>query len=152
MKEFVRYCSNSYYETLVVDDEAAEAAGVEISIPDGFKPLVKLEDERPDPENPRYIKLIFQEDKVYYKLYDQLLEISSDNVHVIPLEQFLYVDLPNDLTTPTEIQNDIKEYLSLLRSPEYQAWYTKVSNEDYLPKILQNEQENVLTTEEKASV
>ena len=26
-----------------------------------------LVDKRPDPENPRYVKLIFQEDKVYYK-------------------------------------------------------------------------------------
>jgi len=150
MKEFIRYGCNNYYETLVVDDEGAEAAGVEISIPDGFKPLVKLEDNRPDPENPRYVKLIFQEDKVYYKLYDQLLEVSADNVHVVPLEQFLYVDLSYDLATPTEeIQNDMKEYLSLLLSPDYQAWRTKVANEDYLPKILQNPQGNALTAEEK---
>lgn len=150
MKEFIRYGCNNYYETLVVDDEGAEAAGVEISIPDGFKPLVKLADKRPDPENPRYVKLIFQEDTVYYKLYDQLLEVSADNVHVVPLEQFLYVELYCDLATPTEeIQNDMKEYLSLLLSPEYQEWHTKVTNEDYLPKILQNPQGNALTAEEK---
>lgn len=149
MKEFIRYGSNKYYETLVVDDEAAERDGVQITIPDGFKPLVKLEDNRPDPENPRYVKLIFQEDKVYYKAYDQLLEVSADNVHVVPLEQFLYFDLLCDLATPTEeIQNDIKEYLSLLLSPGYQAWRTKVANEDYLPKTLQNSQGNALPTDE----
>lgn len=150
MKEFIRYGCNDYYETLVVYDEASEAAGVEISIPDGFKPLVKLEDNRPDPENPRYVKLIFQDDKVYYKFYSQLSEVSADNVRIVPLEQFLVVaNLSYDLETPTEeIQNNMKEYLSLLLSQDYQEWRTKVANEDLL-QTLQNGQENALTAEEK---
>ncbi len=46
MKQFIKYDSDNYCEIISVDDEAAEMNGVEISIPDGFRPLVKLEDKQ----------------------------------------------------------------------------------------------------------
>ena len=90
MKQFIKYDSDNYCEIISVDDEAAEMNGVEISIPDGFRPLVKLEDNRPNTENPLYIKLILLEDKVLFKLMANHDEVSTGNIRILPLRECTY--------------------------------------------------------------
>lgn len=126
MKQFIKYDSDNYCEIISVDDEAAEMNGVEISIPDGFRPLVKLEDNRPDPENPLYIKLILLEDKVLFKLMANHDEVSTGNIRILPLRECTYFGFGMDTDTLTdEYQEAIKDMLQDLFSEKVQNAYQK---------------------------
>lgn len=125
MKQFIKYDSDNYCEIISVDDEAAEMNGVEISIPDGFRPLVKLEDNRPDPESPLYIKLILLEDKVLFKLMANHDEVSTGNIRILPLSECAYFGFEDLDTLTDEYQEAIKDMLQDLFSEKVQNAYQK---------------------------
>lgn len=125
MKQFIKYDSDNYCEIISVDDEAAEMNGVEISIPVGFRPLVKLEDNRPDPENPLYIKLILLEDKVLFKLMANHDEVSTGNIRILPLRECTYFSFEDLDTLTDEYHEAIKDMLQDLFSEKVQNAYQK---------------------------
>lgn len=126
MKQFIKYDSDDYCEIISVDDEAAEMNGVEISTPDGFRPLVKLEDNRPDPENPLYIKLILLEDKVLFKFMANHDEVSTGNIRILTLRECTYFGFGMDTDTLTDgYQEVIKDMLRDLFSEKVQNAYQK---------------------------
>lgn len=119
MKEYIKFVNDNYHEVLKVDDEAALNDGVEIVIPDGFLELLPLDDGTPPTEKHTCVKLIIQDDKVYYKFLEKQEETSSGNVRIVRTTEFFFINLEDDTITPTqEIQQCTKEILQALTAEE----------------------------------
>lgn len=119
MNQYIKFLEDNYYEVITTYDEYALEDGVEITIPDGFKELLPLDDGTPEPETNQFVKLILEDDKVYYKFLKTSEETSSGNVRIIPTTQFYFINLDADNETPTEIiQDEAKMILQAMADPQ----------------------------------
>lgn len=87
MKECIKFVNDDYQEIVCIDDGA--------EVPAGFKPLIPLSDgSDPVPgSSAKYVKLLIQEDAVFFKLLDSTDENSSGNVRIINLTKpWFYVE------------------------------------------------------------
>jgi hypothetical protein len=134
MKYYIKYISETYFELIETSDDV-EAT----TIPAGFKPLLLLDDGTPNPiDGINYLKLIINDDVVYYKYYQECSEISDSNVKIIDMADgnLFGFDVGGCTDLPTEIiQASALCFFGADTDTIINEWQNKGFNNEYRQKV-----------------
>lgn len=123
MKEYIKYVEDDYIEFITLPKEQSH--------PNGYKPLLPLLSENKEQQGEfSFIKLIIQDDAVYFQLLKNTIENSNGNIRIIPVNKFrVYVNTGDEIKTPSEeIQRSIKEFLTAIQDPTIEDQMLKARN------------------------
>lgn len=134
MKYYIKYISETYFELIETSDDV-EAT----TIPAGYKPLQLLDDGTPNPtDGINYLKLIINDDVVYYKYYQECSEISDSNVKIIDLAggNLFSFNVDECTVIPTEIIQASALYIFGADTDTIiNEWQKKGFNDEYRQKV-----------------
>lgn len=116
MNEYIKFISDNYHEVITLPDNEMPPKGYKklLFLDDGTNKDINSDDIVPH----KSVQFIIHDDVVYFRFIDNCIEKSIGNIRNVPIQNFIYMDLKDDLQTPTEqIQTEIKEILSKTCDP-----------------------------------